>query len=106
MRFQVTCTGNRVAEITAETGDIDGDTDHDATDGQAKPTNWVDNILSMKFYKDSSYTTEMSGSAVVVPFGDNVYTKIVIDDTDEALLTRVTDCWATESNGKYIQLCV
>ena len=88
-----------MAEITSQTGDIDGDTDHDATDGQSKPTDWVVNILSMKFYKDSGYTNEMDGATVVVPFGDNVYTKIVADDADEALFTRVTDCWATESAG-------
>ena len=51
----VTCTGNRIAQITSETGTIEGDTDHEATDGQDKPTNWVDNILSMKFYKDDTY---------------------------------------------------
>ena len=51
----VTCTGNRIAQITSETGTIDGDTDHEATDGQDKPTDWVDNILSMKFYKDNTY---------------------------------------------------
>ena len=96
----VTCTGNRVAEITSATGDISGDTDHEASDGQSKPTDWVDNILSMKFFTDSAYSNEMDGSTVVVPFGDNVYTKIAANDENEALLTRVTDCWATETSGK------
>ena len=95
----MTCTGNRVAEITSETGNVDGDTDHEATDGQSKPTDWVDNILTMKFYKDSSFSEEMNGATVVVPFGDNVFTKIVAQDTNEALFNRVTDCWATETSG-------
>ena len=45
----------------------------------------------------------MDGSTVVVPFGDTVYTKIVADNSYEAINVRVTDCWATETTGYFIK---
>ena len=103
MRFQVSCTGNRVADITEETRNIYGDEAHEAENNQNKPSNWVDSILSMKFYKDSQFLNVMDGSTVVVPFGDTVYTKIVADNSYEAINVRVTDCWATETTGYFIK---
>merc|ERR1712066_276002 len=95
VRFQVTCSADRVAEITRETGDVSGDTNHEADDQEDRPTNWVDEILTMQFYTDNSYANVMDSDANVVPFGDTVYAEIVADDAAEAVFTRVTDCWAT-----------
>jgi len=97
IRYMLTCTGDRVAEVTSQTGDITAETELVATDNQDKPASWVDNIISMKFYNDAGYANEMSGSTNVVPFGHNVFTSIELDNTYADLDVRTTSCWATES---------
>ena len=97
IRYMLTCTGDRVAEVTSQTGDITAETELVTTDNQDKPASWVDNIISMKFYNDAGYANEMSGSTNVVPFGHNVFTSIELDNTYADLDVRTTSCWATES---------
>ena len=97
IRYMITCTGDRVAEVTSQTGDITAETELVTTDNQNKPASWVDNIISMKFYNDAGYSAEMSGSTNVVPFGHNVYTSIELDNTWADINVRTTKCWATES---------
>lgn len=97
LRFEITCSGNRIAEITTQTGDISGDTDHDASKSENRPGTWIDEILSLSIYTDNTYSTAMQG-ANMIPFGDNIYADITAQDSNEAIFTRITDCWATSDS--------
>ena len=92
IRYMLTCTGDRVADVTSQTVDIIAETELLAMDNLNKPASWVDNIISMRFY-DAGYTSLSS----VVPFGHNVYTSIELSNTYADINVRTTKCWATES---------
>ena len=95
--FSVTCTADRVAEITTEADDIDGDKDFISSDAKDRPVAWAQNVLDLDFYSDSAYTTALADN--VVPFGETVYGRITTNVASEDIVTRVTDCWATEASA-------
>ena len=95
--FGVTCTADRVAEITTEADDISGDDEFTSSDAQDRPAAWAQNVLNLDFFSDSGYATALADN--VVPFGETVYGRITTNVNSEDIVTRVTDCWATEATG-------
>ena len=95
--FGVTCTADRVAEITTEADDISGDDEFTSSDAQDRPAAWAQNVLNLDFFSDSGYATVLADN--VVPFGETVYGRITTNVASEDIVTRVTDCWATEASA-------
>lgn len=93
--FHVTCTADRVATITTEADDISGDDEFTSADAQDRPAAWAQNVLNLGFFSDAGYTTALADN--VVPFGETVYAQITTNVNSEDIVTRVTDCWATEA---------
>ena len=95
--FHVTCTADRVATITTEADDISGDDEFTSSDAQDRPASWAQNVLGLDFFSDAGYTTALADN--VVPFGETVYAQITTNVNSEDIVTRVTDCWATEATA-------
>ena len=94
--FSLTCTADRVATITTEADDIDGDKDFNSADAVDRPADWAQNVLDLDFFSDSGFTTALVDN--IVPFGETVYAQITTNVASEDIVTRVTDCWATETS--------
>ena len=99
VNFQITCTADRVATITSETEDIDGDLDFDSSDAQTRPADWAQNVLSLSLYSDSAHSIPMADN--LIAFGQTVYTQVTTNVNSEDIVTRITDCWATKTSGNY-----
>ena len=94
--FSLTCTADRVATITTEADDIDGDKDFNSADAVDRPADWAQNVLNLDFFSDSGFTTALVDN--IVAFGETVYAQITTNVASEDIVTRVTDCWATETS--------
>ena len=95
----MTCTADRQAVISVTTSDIDGDKDFESLDAQDRPSEWAQNILSMNFFSDVGLSTAMTNN--LIPLGESVYAEVTTNVDNEDLKTRITDCWATPTSGKY-----
>ena len=72
--FSLTCTADRVATITTEADDINGDNDFNSADAVDRPADWAQNVLNLDFFSDSGFTTTLVDN--IVPFGETVYAQI------------------------------
>ena len=91
--FSLTCTGSRIAEITVNADNVNGDATFVSSDAVDRPADWAQHVLNLDFYTDSAHSIPMDPTNIA--FGQEIYAQITTNVVDEAIITRATDCWAT-----------
>lgn len=96
--FDITCTAQRDATISEQPAAvITGDQTFDAADMENRPAAWAQSVLSMNFYTDATFATEIDGTNQV-PLGEDVHVQIVTNVANEEINTRIERCWVTPDN--------